>query len=414
MRLFDRFFGKEDRSSVRIKKVRFSELNDWLRGRIEEEGRKSYRDAGPIVDEILASVERIKECADRIERSDCPNSIPKRARKIVLISKPDFVRRIHDSLMGIENSSRENIEEFHRNLMPPIISIGRAIDSQGRYLSVAFGDIIQDITKELKFVVAKGTELKGFIPKNRIYEVVSASIIGLEKEAERMREIDLREKEIRKEIKKTMEKREKLMQSYRNFQHSPEFREFHSLQTRLNELDERKKEVESGIYSYLSPMKRPLKKFKREMKRKDIDAYIKDPVQGFISGGTDIGSIIMDIKKAINSGKLRIKKSELGKIARVEKNIGEIMRLRELHASIESEIAGVSRKLASFRKIGRGRELAGEIEYLSTKLNELKREPEKLKRKKSQIKERISVLKNSIENSLRESRHKVEVEWDIR
>lgn len=290
--------------------------------------------------------------------------------------------------------------------------MGKVLSGPGRYLPVAFGDIIQDMAKELKSIVGKSKELKEFTPKST-YDSLLDNIEELRKESGRLKELGAREKEIEEGLKKISEVREKLMQNYKNFQKSPEFREFQVLQEKLNELGEKKKDIESKIYSYLSPMKRPLKKFKKELERKDIDAYIKNPLQEFISRGPDLDSIVTDIKKAVDSGKLKIKKSELDKIARVEKNIEELLGLRGLHASIESELAELSKKLASFRKSGRGRELMGEIEHLGTKLDELKREPEKIERKRAQVKERILAARKSIENSLREFEQKIEVEWDV-
>ena len=413
MRFLDRFFGKQDKPPEKIKSIKFSELDDWLRERIEKESKESYRNAKPIVDDILKSVERINEYAHKLERTDCPKNIPKRAKKIVIASKPEFVRGVHDSLRDIENSSREDMGEFHRNLNATILSMGKVIGGQGRYLPVAFGDIIQDMAKELKSIVAKGKEMKEFIPKST-YESILDNISEIEKESGRLKELASREKEIEKELKKTLEEKKKLIQERADFEKSPEFREFQSLQEKLNELGEKKRGIETKIHGYLSPIKRPLKKLKKELDRKDIDAYIKNPLQEFISRGPDMGSIVKDIKKAIDSGKLKIKKSELDKIARVEKNLEELLGLRELHASIESELAQVSKKLASFKKSGRGRELMGEIEHLGMKLDELKREPEKIERKRAQVKERILAARNSIENSLRESRHRIEVEWDDR
>ncbi|MBU4266751.1 MAG: hypothetical protein L6243_06135 [Candidatus Altiarchaeales archaeon] len=411
MRFLDRFFGKQDKPPEKIKSIKFSELDDWLRERIERESKESYRNAKPIVDDILKSVERINEYAHKLERTDCPKNIPKRAKKIVIASKPEFVRGVHDSLRDIENSSREDIGEFHRNLNATILGMGKVIGGQGRYLPVAFGDIIQDIAKELKSIVANGKELKEFIPKST-YESILDNISEIEKESGRLKELASREKEIEKELKKTLEEKKKLIRERADFEKSPEFREFHSLQEKMNELGEKKRGIETKIHSYLSPIKRPLKKLKKELDRKDINAYIENPLQEFISRGLDLGSIVADIKKAIDSGKLEIKKSELDKIARVEKNLEELLGLRGLHASIESELAELSKKFASFKKSGRGRELMGEIEHLGTKLDELKREPEKIERKRAQVKERILAARNSIENSLRESKHKIEVKWD--
>lgn len=412
MRFLERFFGKKDKPPEQTKSIKLSELGDWLKERREKEGKEIYKKAKPIIDNILKSVERIEEHADRLERTDCPKSIPKRAEKIVLLSKPEFVRGIHDSIRDIENSSREDLGEFNRNLDATILGMGKVLSGPGRYLPVAFGDIIQDMAKELKSIVGKSKELKEFTPKST-YDSLLDNIEELRKESGRLKELGAREKEIEEGLKKISEVREKLMQNYKNFQKSPEFREFQVLQEKLNELGEKKKDIESKIYSYLSPMKRPLKKFKKELERKDIDAYIKNPLQEFISRGPDLDSIVTDIKKAVDSGKLKIKKSELDKIARVEKNIEELLGLRGLHASIESELAELSKKLASFRKSGRGRELMGEIEHLGTKLDELKREPEKIERKRAQVKERILAARKSIENSLREFEQKIEVEWDV-
>jgi len=414
MSFLDRFFGKGDTPSEQTKSIKFSELNGWLRKRIELESQESYRNAKPIVDEIMASIESIKEHADRLERTDCPKSIPKRVEKIVLLSKPEFVRGIHDSVRDVENSSREDIGEFNRNLDATILGMGKVLSGQGRYLPVAFGDIIQDMAKELKSVVKKSKELKEFITNSKTYDAILDNIEELRKESGRLKELDTRGREIEKELKKTLEEKKKLIRERADFEKSPEFRESHSLQEKLNEFGEKKRGIETKIHGYLSPIKRPLKKLKKELDRKDIRAYIENPLQEFISDGSGLDSVVADINKAIDSGKLKIKKSELDKISRVEKNIEELLRLRGLHASIESQREEISKKLASFKKSGKNRELIGEIERLSTKLDELKREPEKIERKRAQVKERILAARKSIENSLRESKQTIEVKWGVR
>jgi len=413
MKFFERFFGKEDKVTEGRKEViKFSEVEDWLRERKKSENRESYRKAKPIIGEILQSMDGIKELIDDLDRAECPDDIPKRARKIVLVSKPEFVRGIRDSIRIIENSARDDLNEFHRNLNSTILGIGKVIGGQGRYLPVAFGDRIQKIAKESKLIVAKGKELREFIPRNQRYDEILRDMEEIEKESVRLRNLDAGEKELEEKMKKTEEKREKLMQDYRDFEKSSEFKEFQKLRMELNELDKRKKDIESNIYTYLSPIKRPLKKFRRVTgETREIKAYIDNPLQEFLSAGDGLESIIIQVRKAIDSGALRIKKSELDRITRVEKNLRELYELREKHRAIESEQGEISRRLESFQELGRGNELKRELEHISRGLDELHREPERIKRKRIHIQERISALRNSVQSSLFEFEPPIEVEW---
>jgi len=413
MKFFRRFFGKEDKKEdiEEKRKIKFSELEDWLQERKEKENQGGYRKAKPIIDGILQSVGKIGELIDKLDKADCPGDIPKRARKIVLSSKPAFVKGIRDSLRIIENSSKDDLNEFHRNLNSTLLSIGKVMGGQGRYLPVAFGDIIQEIAKGTKFIVAKGKELKEFIPKSS-YDRLLESIEEIKKESGKLIDLDAKEKELGGRLKKADGERERLVRAMEDFEKSPEFREFQRLEQELNELNKRKKEIESKIYAILSPIKRPLKKFRKiGGERKDIKAYIDDPLQEFLSG-SNLESIITEVRKAIDSGSLKIKKSELDRIVRVEENLHEFYRLKEEYSTIGSKQKEVCMRLESFPKLGKGNELRKEIEHLERELDELQREPDRVEKKRIHIQGRISALRDSVQNSLFEFQPEIEVDWD--
>ncbi|MEA3254340.1 MAG: hypothetical protein U9Q22_00715 [Candidatus Altiarchaeota archaeon] len=410
----DKLFGKKVEVVDESIRFRLNELDDWLRDRMDEKEEKIHKEAAPILGEITKHIRNIKKQALKIDTLKCPDEIPQRARKVIITSTPAFVRGILDAIKGVEEKpAKEDMNTFNDKLQNTLSTLLKVSMGQGRYLPLAFGDELMEIRKESKQLFEKKKELEELLRGDALNDV--------KKDLETLKEksllppaLDKELMQFNDELKKVKTEKERLHNEYNGLDQTKDFKDLSEKKHQLKVIKEKKEGIENEVHNLLTPLRRPLKMFRRFIVEKEmpevegIKDYIQNPVEMFFSGEEeDINRLLEKMRSVMEEGELGIKEQERSKIlfkinsllnTDLEKLKKDFLFLKRREGEISNEIESASvlrekRDLENhIRRVDRDIALKkGGIDRVSGKRDKLVDEIEGLKKA---LEERLSNLEN--------------------
>lgn len=414
MNFFDKLFGRKVRVVDESIQFRLNELDDWLRDRMDEKEEKIHEEAAPILDEITRHIRNIKKQALKIDTLKCPEEIPKRARKVIITSKPAFVRGILDAIKGVEEKpTGGDIEAFNDKLQNALSTLLKVNMGQGRYLPLAFGDELTEIRKESKQLFEKKKELEELFRGDALNEV-RKDLETLKEKSLLSPTLDKELMQFNDEVKKLKIEKERLQSEYTGFDQTKDFKDLSEKKHKLKEIKEKKDGVENEVYTLLTPLRRPLKMLRKFILEKGmpevkgIEGYIQNPMEMFFSdGGGDINPLLERLKSAMKEGELGSTKQERDKIlskinlildADLEKLRGDFLFLRDEEEEISREIESSSVLLEKRDLENRITKMNREIALKEDGIRGIKRKKDKLRGEIEKIKESLEEGLTSLEN----------------
>jgi len=423
---FDRLFGRE-RKEGSLELIDSDKLRDWLEGQITSRKREIYKGCISLIDDIFLDLEGIKTATLELEELECPDEIPKKARKIVVTSKPAFVHGILDSIAVVENkkpSGYDELKKFHEDLQAVVSSLGRITISHGRYLSIAFEDEIDNIRIKSKKLFEMSRELEG-----RIGSDVSPLSEALEKLDEievklrELKDLDTDRSNLKEKLKRYSEERSDLEKEIDSLHETLEFKELTRTEEELREVREKLESVELDIYNYINPLKRSMKRFRRfaEVKGyepeilKNIDRYMQDPVDCFLlDKDGDLEDILMKIRKAIEAGDFKLKSKDREKVlTRIESALNiDKNKLRERHLKLNSRREDLLKRINSFSVNEKRKELKRDLDHLEREVKTSGDELDRIEDKSKDIERDISRRREELERKLNDIEgYRIKINW---
>jgi predicted nucleic acid-binding Zn-ribbon protein len=420
---FDRLFGKEKKEKSFL--IDSSGLRGWLETQIESRKKEIHRECSSLIDAVFADLTEIKKEVIDLGKKECPAEIPKRARKIVLTSKPGFVHGILDTLASMDDkkpSDYGGLERFNENLESAVSSLGKIGISQGRYLPIAFGEEIDGIRVKSKKLFQRSRELKGVIGS----EVVLLSraleeLVELESKLKELEELNSERSNLKGNLEKFPEKRSVLDGKTESLGKSREFGELKRAEKELEGAREQLNSYEMRIYGHIVPLKKYMKKFRKSAESKginpvilkDIDTYLQNPVDSFLSDKTGrLENILGEMRKSIEGGDLKLK-DMVKALARIESALKvDSKKLGEGHMELKALERDLTEKINSFSIAERRKKLERDIEHLDREKETLEDELDVTDKKINNIKEYITDKRGVLERKLNELEgYKIEIDW---
>jgi hypothetical protein len=396
--------------------LKFSELESWLENKQVEKNEETYKKAKPLIKKVLNELKEVRDLTLELKRKEIPEDIPRRARKVILTSKPAFVNGILESIGNLEEGDEKNVKKFQEHLQGSLDKIGKLLASKGRYLPIAFSEEMEKIGKkakeilelneDLQKIVISSDEDRNFNDSFIIYETIKEDLQKIKKLKE-MREKDGEKLgEMRKENEVLKKKLDEIGES-------KEFEEFLEMEKKRDQLKEEREKIESELYNYLSPLKRPLKKFRkftqdRGFSIKEINSWIKNPVEEFFSSSPadnnvkSLSNILMEIRNAINAKKLSLKNQEISRVEKVITEFNKLKKLREKYLEIGSREKEIKEKLEKCTIKQEKEDIAKEIESMEREIRILEKEMEKTKSRRSELEKEIAKMKEELEEKVGE------------
>ncbi|HIE33590.1 MAG TPA: hypothetical protein EYP86_00415 [Candidatus Altiarchaeales archaeon] len=162
LEFFGRIFKAKRSKTEPFEVIDIDSLRDLLEDELEKEKSEILRECKSLFSEIKTGVERIQSIANRISESKIPEDIPKKIYKAAVTSKPAFINGILNSVgpfKGYKLSNFDDIEKFHKTLESSLSDIAKISVSKGRYLPVVFGEEMEQIRRESKYLLNKSKEI---------------------------------------------------------------------------------------------------------------------------------------------------------------------------------------------------------------------------------------------------------------
>lgn len=412
MNFFDKLFGKQNVKRDESIKFRLGELDDWLRDKGEGRKKRIYKEAAPILGEISKGIKNIKNQALKIDALKCPHEIPERARKVIITSKPAFIRGILDAIKDVEEEPREeDLEAFNGKLQNALSTLLKVSIGQGRYLPLAFGEELEGIKRKSKYLFEKKKELEELVGDNELKDI--------EKDFEILKErflllssLDKESMKFTDELGKLKSERERLQSEYKGVDQTKGFKDFLGKEHKLKEIKEKREGTENYIYNLLTPLKRPLRRFRKfiqekgtpgEISIREIENYIQNPMEMFLSVECkDINLLLERMKRAIDKGELGIKEQEKKKtISKINSVLSsDLGKLKEDLLFLKGAEEKISNEIESSSVLLKKRDLENRISRINREIALKEDEIEKIKRKRGKLDGEIEELKRDLEERL--------------
>ncbi len=405
MNFFDRIFGKQEAEKKSEKRIALTEVIKLLENKRNERSEKSRKEAKPIMEKISFALFEIREIAKGMKEKEISENIPQRARKIILMSAPQFVQSLTES---VSFDYKTDIATFQKNLDLCLDKVGKLLVGKGRYLPIAFSDEIERIGKRANEVLNYRDELRKRTPKDEKLENAASEYEKIRNHFEKLKELEKNRETANAILEEIKKEKPSLEKNLDEMEKSSELKEFLHCEDELKKLQSETEEIRNKVNNYLSPLQRPLKKFEKLSessgnKQKEVKSYIENPVEGFFSDEIfEIGNILRDLNSATLSKKLDLKPQEEKKVSSAFENLEEIKKIRKRYEEITSEEKNIKEKLANAKVVKEKNEILKSIEKLNRDIMIQESEIKKINANISEMKEDIMQEKKVLEDFLGE------------
>lgn len=413
---FNRFFSREEK---REETIDSSRLRDWLEKNISSRKDCILRECTPLVESIIHNIEEVRKATLKLEKLECYDGMHRKARKIIVSSKPRFIHGVLDTLSTVNKKpqSYDEVIGFNEDLLAAISSLAKLNAGEGRYLPLAFGEEIDSMKRESKKLAENAEDLRRKIGSDvDVLSKARDSLDELEGLRDELAKLNSQKFDIVEKIKTSPSEVSKLERKLGSLHRGGEFRELEKTKRELENVGKELEGIESLIYNCLNPLKRPLKKFRKSAEvggyaetLKVVDSFLLDPVVFFLSDDRgDLRRMLSEVKGGEFKPKDRDKiLSRIESALRIER--GD---LRDKHSMLSSTREDLKEKMSSFSILEKEKRINEDIETLERRIKEMGEELRRLERKEEDIRNRIPLLREKIENKINETKGcKIKINW---
>jgi hypothetical protein len=359
-------------------------------------------ESSALVNEILKQKETAKRVIKELKELDFEEDLKKRTYKPIITSKPIYVRGMMEGLRGIKEKRLETYEElenFYLAVTKTLKSIQSVQLKQGRYMSFAFRKEMMKLGTSLNRIIDKTGELENKITgiKKEIQES-EETLSLMDQLKEKLRELEdgRLHSERQKEFFKTLsEKIDSINNQINDIEGSDEYAAYLGMEKELDDLESKQKSIEDSVYSLVSSLLRPMRKYERFLETTGgqeekkivgkVKEYLKSPKDAFSAEGRGemfLEKILSGMKEAIKRGEISLDSREQ------DKALARLNQIKRGYLKNKmTEIEGFKKKGESLRR-----------EISSSGIR--KRRDELLKMKANYVKERETAIAKPPKTSL--------------
>jgi len=428
LKFFDTFFGRKKEASSQTK-INSKALTEWLDGRMNEKSGSICNKARPLISEIKKNLDEIKTQTENIKNTECPEDIPKRARKIVRTNQPKFVnsmRAILGSADLVEPSNYSELQDFHARLNETLGNLGKSIVSHGRYLPIAFGNEILTIQKACNELARLNGKIAELLGENRDAETVNeirSRILELNKIAGDIKKLGSEKTRLESDLNNARGDINALDKKIESLERGNAARELNNLKSLIAEHESGLEGLNNLVYEKLAPLKRTLKKIERLVEDEEISGrnlagvggYITNPVDAFLTSDSEKFRLMLeDVKVLLLENKLELDDKEKSRtVEKVNTALRELTpKVREERARIAEDIEALKRKVSAFTLDSELNKLAKTKEAMERSILETQKELESNKNKRSKLTNDETELKREITERVNNIWPELTIKWD--
>ncbi len=367
---WDKFLGQGSKEKEKkLGKIKFSQLKSWLEEKQSAKGKEVEKETQPLVDDILDLLEELRQVALEMKKKGIPPTVPKRARKVIQTSQPDFVKGILRITALEENLT---LEKFQASLQESLDKLGKLLASKGRYLPMAFPEEMAALGKKANQLLHSAEELRKVSFKDKNLEGSLFLYNKIKQSRDELKNLAGSQKEIKNTLAGLTQKKEELEGKYKITGESNKMQEFYQEEKEEKEITQKKEKTELELYNFLSPLKRPLKKFRKYLYSqgrgsREIEGYLENPVDKFLNfSEKPFHELLREIKE--NSSKLELKPQDLQKVETALNKFDELKKLKVQYFQLEAWEKEIQEKLSTSTIVKETEELRNELESIQREI----------------------------------------------
>ncbi len=411
--LWDRFFKKKSGPEV----MDSGEARILLEDIRVRKRKHVLGKARPLIKEILDSVSRIESIAREIDEASIPDDTAVKLKRIAKTSKPSFVTGVREALnpfLSRKASEFTDLKQLHTDLRNMLDSLARVHVGQGRYLPLIFDAEVKEIKKESKKLLRCSDSLEELVKRSTGVESSSDKALNrFHRMDSCLGEIESMDSLLREKsmvLDSLKEKRKGLREELSNLSTSEEVKELSRMREELRVIDERLDGLESRVYHLLTPLKRPLRKYRKQAFELDkavlerVDGFIDEPVKQFFSDGGNLSGILGKLEGCVREGKIRLKERERRKTS---ERIGNLMEadldsIRREYESLLQEKKALSESISGSRVLVKKEKLNSALESAESEIRLMEGELGTLEEKTKELRREMDDLREEIRADISE------------
>lgn len=353
------FFDFLKRDKDEGKKVGYKQLGDWLGEERMVRSQKILSKSLGLVAEADSALTAIDSNIDVIAVKDFPSTLPGRFKKIIVNSRPKYLKDMKSLVADLRPHEIKTFEElsgYSKKLGAGLDALAKANIGDGRYLGAAFGDEMGEIQKQAKKLKDYSEGLDGLVVGDEVLLRISGAgekMARLEGLSSGRRAVEAELSSLEDDVKKLESRKRGLSAELSKISAKPEMKALVDAGRRLDELDSEVKALEARIYGIIHPVSKPLKKYGKicfdDRTSKSIQEFLDDPTRFFLrdnEGETE--ALFTKLLEAVSSGKLSLKGPEKTE-AKIRGALKQIQEggLRQEHERLAAERGGLAGKISS-------------------------------------------------------------------
>lgn len=411
-KIIDALKGDEQAGELNLE-----EVDQLLEKELGKREKELLNSCSQNIDEIHASAKEIQKITRKLKEEEIPEDMAERLTRIAETSKPAFVKSVEEAIQPLlkdqEPDSLEELRDFQKEVEQVLESMGKAHTGQGRYLNMVYEGEVKEVKKESKNILYQNDALEEKIPphEEKISDIHSL-IEKTRKMQEKTENLESLEKEIReieKELQEKKQEKQEKEQELEKHKESQEYEELLSKKEKIKELKDKRKSLENKVLNLLTPLKRPLKKYRRQayIEEKEtermVDDYIQEPVKRFFRKESgDLDGLLEDVRETVEKDKIDFKEKEkrktLEKIDRVLNR--KMQKLREKYQ-------GLGEKRKELQKEIENSQARKKLKKIEETISSLEKDIQRLKEKRKNLEKRSKDTDEKIKDSAGEIEEEV-------
>jgi hypothetical protein len=379
----------------------------------KEVAQSSFSNYVPLYFQRLAELkEELQDKARILQETEIPEEHQKgttpRVKTIVLGNKQHYVQAVEHFSERISLPANlhpkiitelQQVQQFNQNLNQRLDDFSRISEKSYHAAKHLFYDEVDEIAKVFKAINDVLLKCGQRAQELVIMIEIEQNFIKLRQETHHKENL-LPEIQIKQEtIKKLTSQYQELQEDERRILNSTEYHNYLKLKEEEKEQAVQLKQVNDKVYSFLSKLNKPLRKYQYDTKDKIIEAYLTDCVQAFWNDEKlKIIPILDALKESLQLNKISFEeKSQKSYLEQIEAK-EELQEFKEQRKELQSQLQKIAQKLSANSALleleqnqAKQKQVEQDIAQSKTELLELQQKLEKVS---------LVVLKDEISKSV--------------
>ncbi len=388
-----------------------AEIQEWLDKTFSEKIKKVETDAREIYNEITSQLSVMESSLNTLGNAGF--EIDDKTYTAANMVKDSFVKKAYSLMSNIQKIAKDLnyslLKDFQKSTLDVMKELKNITPKQGILLSKYFGNESRSVAKNIDTIEKKLKSLRQFLDSDgKIMWLVEETKNNANRQTELLEQLkflEKKEKELQKNIKELEKEKEKDDQTLKNNLKSKEWKFIEDADKEIENINKKTLEIENDINLKFSSMKRPFKKLRHSVDKKQV--FPENPFRDIVlpDNENQWKTILLEIKKLSDEKKINLKESESKKVNNLINFMDtELPELKKIYNDLLSKKQEKENRKKNHSGIIKKKEIISEkIKKQEEEICNLKKESSEIEKEKDKVKEELLEKKKEIEKLVLES-----------